>query len=144
MDRIEDCISFIAGKAAQQITRRARDLLAPYGVTPGQYAALKVISDGDGLTGAEIGARLLLDSASITGVVDRLEAVGLIRRKADAKDRRATRISLAPKARSLMPDLDAAMDRLNAEAADILSGPVATKTKGLRRLGQDRNWSTDV
>ena len=27
MDRIEDCISFMVGKAAQQVTRRARDLL---------------------------------------------------------------------------------------------------------------------
>ena len=47
MDRIEDCIAFIVGKAAQQVARRARDKLEPHGVTPTQYAALKVLSDAD-------------------------------------------------------------------------------------------------
>ena len=81
MDRIEDCISFIVGKAAQQVARRARDRLEPHGVTPTQYAVLKVLSDADGQTGAELGARLGIDSATTTGVADRLAASGLLERR---------------------------------------------------------------
>ena len=54
MDRIEDCISFIVGKTAQQVTRRARELLAPFGVTPVQYAVLKVVCDAEALSGVDI------------------------------------------------------------------------------------------
>jgi hypothetical protein len=36
MDQIEDCISFIVGKAAQQVGRRAREKLEAHGVTPTQ------------------------------------------------------------------------------------------------------------
>ncbi|MBC7801159.1 MAG: MarR family transcriptional regulator, partial [Gemmatimonadaceae bacterium] len=58
MDRVEDCISFLIGKAGQQIARRARDKLAAYAVTPTQYAVLKVLWEQDGLSGAELGGRL--------------------------------------------------------------------------------------
>ena len=33
VERIEDCASFLLGKAAQAASRRARELLAPHGVT---------------------------------------------------------------------------------------------------------------
>ena len=94
MERIDECISFLAGKAAQTVSRLARERLAPFGVTPVQYAVLQVLWEQDGQSGAEIGARLVLDSATITGVLDRLESLGLIERTADRADRRVQRIRL--------------------------------------------------
>jgi len=38
MNQIEDCISFLLGKARQKIARRAKDKLSCHGVTPVQYA----------------------------------------------------------------------------------------------------------
>ena len=55
MERVEECVSFLVGKAAQRISRRAKELLAPHDVTPPQYAVLKVLFDGDGLSAREIG-----------------------------------------------------------------------------------------
>lgn len=144
MDRIEDCISFLAGKAAQQVTRRARELLAPFGVTPVQYAVLKVLGDTGGLSGAELGQRMVLDSASITGVVDRLEALGLVERRADPGDRRAQQIVATQRARDLAGPLDAAMDRLNAEAAAVLGGPDGAFLRRLRQLGDQKMWKEHV
>ncbi|MCB9957552.1 MAG: MarR family transcriptional regulator [Rhodospirillaceae bacterium] len=144
MDKIEDCISFLAGKAAQQVTRRARELLAPFGVTPVQYAVLKVLGDTGGLSGAELGQRMVLDSASITGVVDRLEALGLVERRADPSDRRAQQIVATARARDLAGPLDAAMDRLNAEAAAVLGGPDGAFLQRLRHLGDQKMWKEHV
>jgi DNA-binding MarR family transcriptional regulator len=140
VDRIEDCISFLAGKAAQQVTRRARELLAPFDVTPVQYAVLKILAGTEGMSGADIGARIVLDSASVTGVVDRLEESGLVKRRRDPKDRRVHQITATPRAEELMSSLDSAMDRLNEEAAAILGGQSVDFRQRLQRLGDQKRW----
>ena len=136
MDRIESCISFLAGKAAQQIARRARERLAPHDVTPVQYAILRVLAERDGQSGAELSARLLIDSATITGLIDRLEGAGLVERQPDPADRRVNRTRLTARARALQPALDAAMDALNAEVAAELGDRAPELWETLRRLGQ--------
>ena len=136
MDRIESCISFLAGKAAQQISRRARERLAPHDVTPVQYAILRVLAEQDGQSGAELSARLVIDSATITGLIDRLETAGLVERRPDATDRRVNRTRLTARARALQPALDAEMDALNAEVAAELGDRAPALWETLRRLGQ--------
>lgn len=143
MDRLEDCISFVVGKAAQQVSRRARELLAPYEVTPIQYAVLKAIRDVEGVSGVELGARIVLDSASITGVVDRLVARKLIERRPDPNDRRVQRLHLTDIALDLLPALDLAMDQLNEEVGTIIED-VPKVIRGLRRLGAPTYWRSDV
>jgi MarR family transcriptional regulator, organic hydroperoxide resistance regulator len=139
MDRVESCISFLIGKAAQQISRRAREKLAAWGVTPPQYAVLKVLWDSDGQSGAAIGARLVIDSATITGVIDRLEEAALLRRRADDGDRRVYRLFLTARGKALQEPLDAAMDQLNAEVKAVLGGQARVLWEGLRRLGETGN-----
>lgn len=134
MQRIEDCISFLAGKAAQATSRRARELLAPHGVTPAQFAVLAVLWEQDGRTLTELAGRLVLDSATTTGIADRLEAAGLAARRADAEDRRVSRLFLTAGGRELRRPLDAAMDRLNAEVATLLGGDAPALRAMLRRL----------
>lgn len=136
MDRVESCISFLVGKAAQQISRRAREKLAPWGVTPPQYAVLKVLWDSDGQSGAAIGARLVIDSATITGVIDRLEEAGLLKRRADDGDRRVYRLFLTARGKDLQEPLDAEMDQLNAEVKAVLGVQARALWDGLRRLGE--------
>lgn len=135
MERVEDCISFLVGKAAQQIAKRTRERLNAYGVTPTQYAMLKVLWDRDGQSGAEVGGRLQIDSATITGVIDRLESAGLLERRSDGEDRRVHRLFLTGRARALQAPLDEAMDQLNAEVAELLGRDAAVLWNALRRLG---------
>ena len=135
MDRIEDCISFIVGKAAQQVARRAREKLESHGVTPTQYAVLKVLSDADGRTGAELGARLGIDSATTTGVADRLAANGLLERRSDPQDRRLQRLFLTAEARARQPALDREMDELNREIESELDADAGRLLSRLRQLG---------
>ncbi|GLV53662.1 MarR family transcriptional regulator [Dictyobacter sp. S3.2.2.5] len=115
MDQIEDCLSFYLGKAYQRVAQSAKQRLAPYGVTPVQYALLKVLWERDEQSGAELGERLVLDSATITGILDRLEHAGLIERKAHATDRRVNRVSLTARGRALQGPLDRELDQLNQD-----------------------------
>ena len=144
MDRIEDCISFMIGKATQQVTRRARELLAPFNITPVQYAVLKVLSGSAPLSGAEIGKRMVLDSASITGVLDRMEVLSLVERRPDPEDRRAQLVAASPAARQMLPRLDEAMDTLNAEAGAAIGDGTSEFFRSLRQLGDAASWSRNV
>ena len=136
MDRVEDCISFLIGKAGQQIARRAREKLTAYGVTPTQYAVLKVLWEQDGLSGAELGGRLLIDSATVTGVADRLQAAGLLERRPHGEDRRVHSLYLTGQGKALQAPLDAAMDGLNDEVGRELDGQAPALWAALCRLGE--------
>lgn len=115
MDQIEDCLSFYLGKAYQRVTQSAKQRLASYGVTPVQYALLKVLWEHDHQSGAELGERLQLDSATMTGLLDRLEHAGLIERKAHETDRRVNRVALTARGRDLQSPLDHEMDQMNQD-----------------------------
>ncbi len=115
MDRIEDCLSFYLGKAYQRVTQSAKQRLAPYGVTPVQYALLKVLWERNNQSGAELGERLLLDSATMTGLLDRLEHTGLVERKAHETDRRVNIVTLTSRGRDLQAPLDHEMDKMNQD-----------------------------
>ena len=134
MDRIDDCISFLSGKAAQAVARLTRDRLSNHGVTPVQYAVLQVLSERDGQSAAEIGSRLVIDSATITGILDRIEKLGLIARGADTDDRRVNRITLTPAGRARQASLQPVMDAINAEVAERLGADAPELWRLLRRL----------
>ena len=81
------------------------------GLTPQQHQALLAIkgfAGGDELTVGDLADRLLLRHHSVVELVDRLERLGLIRRKVDARDRRRVRVSPTAKAERLLTDLSAA------------------------------------
>src|SRR5687767_7221490 len=100
MKHIEACVVFLLGKAYQHITAATKQRLAPYGITPVQFALLHVLWDQDGQSGAAVGERLQLDSATITGVIDRLVHAGLVERRPDPTDRRVNRIFLTGEAQA--------------------------------------------
>ena len=131
MDRIEDCLSFYLGKAYQRVVSTTKQRLTPYGVTPVQYALLKVLWEHDQQSGAELGERLLLDSATMTGLLDRLEHAGLIERKAHATDRRVNRVALTARGRDLQVPLDREMDQMNQDLLGVFS---SEERKLLRNL----------
>jgi DNA-binding MarR family transcriptional regulator len=131
MDQIEDCLSFYLGKAYQRVTQSAKQRLAPYGVTPVQYALLKVLWEHDHQSGAQLGERLQLDSATMTGLLDRLEHAGLIKRKAHATDRRVNKVALTARGRDLQAPLDREMDQMNQ---DFLGAFPPEERKLLRNL----------
>lgn len=121
MERIEDCLNFYLGKAYQRVNQVTKQRLTTYGITPGQYALLKVLWERDDQSGAELAERLSLDSATMTGLLDRLEHAGLVERKAHETDRRINLIALTARGRDLQSPLDHEIDQLNQDFLDIFS-----------------------
>jgi MarR family transcriptional regulator, organic hydroperoxide resistance regulator len=99
-----------------------------------QYAVLQVLWERDGQSGAEIGSRLVLDSATITGVLDRLEKLGLVGRTADVGDRRVNRIVLTVQGQTRRAALQVAMDGLNANVVAHLGSEAPAVRELLRKL----------
>jgi DNA-binding MarR family transcriptional regulator len=134
MTDISDCISFLAAAAAKSMGRLARDRLSPYQITPVQYAVMRSLLERPARTGSEVSAQLLIDSATMTGLIDRLERLKLVGRRLDATDRRINRLELTAAGLALMPELDRQIQAVNAEA-DRRLGPDAARLRcALRRL----------
>jgi DNA-binding MarR family transcriptional regulator len=78
-----------------------RRLLRELGVTYPQYLVLLVLWERDGLMVSEIGERLFLDSATLTPLLKRMEALGLLQRARAKNDERQVIVSLTAPGREL-------------------------------------------
>lgn len=81
-----------------------RQLAATSAVKPGQFQVLAALRRRDPLpmNASELAEAALLTTGAMTAVLDRLEEQGLIRREMDAEDRRARRITITEKGRTLI------------------------------------------
>jgi MarR family transcriptional regulator, lower aerobic nicotinate degradation pathway regulator len=77
-----------------------------YGITPVQCAAMITVSDNSGMDQRTLARTIGFDTSTIAGVIDRLEARGLVRRSMSTLDARVRLIMLTEKGRAL---LDSAM-----------------------------------
>jgi DNA-binding MarR family transcriptional regulator len=77
-------------------------------LTPSQFDVISTLGDTDGMTCAELSDATLVTKGTLTGVLDRLSAKGLIKREAVAGDRRCTRIKLTEKGEALFRKVFAA------------------------------------
>ena len=116
---LEQCINFVLTKAQRNIHQLFKAELAPYGVTPGQYAVLRCLWDENAQTARKLADRLALDGSTITGILDRMEQKGLIEKLADPKDRRALQVMLTETGHKLQKPLSQAI--LNANHKALMS-----------------------
>ena len=105
---LENQLCFALYSASLAMTKVYKPLLQSIGLTYPQYLVMLVLWEGDGLTVSELGSLLLLNSGTLTPLLKRLEATGLVTRLRDTEDERRVRIKLT-----------SAGTRLNSKAADI-------------------------
>ncbi|GED12016.1 MarR family winged helix-turn-helix transcriptional regulator [Aneurinibacillus migulanus] len=133
---LEDCVVFLIGKAHQRVYQISKAGLQRHGVTPVQYALLHLLWEKDGQPGAELGERLRLDSATITGLLDRLTHSELVERRPDSRDRRMNRIYITEKGRTLEKKLKKEMEDINRMIlADFTQEEANVLKDMLSRLG---------
>lgn len=114
----EDVILFILAKANQRVHSRFKPMFQRYGLTPMQSLVLTALFQDEGLPAGEIGRRLVLDSATLSGVLVRMEEAGWLIRSTPDGDRRVTNLHLTEKALGIR---DAMLDDVEAMNREVLS-----------------------
>ena len=134
MTQYEDCIIFLLAKAYQKAHGNFKQHLLPYEITPVQHLILEALWVEEDLTASEIGKRLVLDNATLSGILDRMSEKGWVLKATDDKDKRFIRIYLTDKAKKLKPSILAEREKSNNE---ILGSLNLEEKVLLRRLLKD-------
>jgi len=94
-------LSFALYSAANRMARLHKPFLEPMGITFPQYLVLLDLFSAAPRTVGEIGAKLGMDTGTITPLLKRLEAGGSVSRQRDAADERRVLVSLTPAGEAL-------------------------------------------
>jgi DNA-binding MarR family transcriptional regulator len=127
--------------ASRAITREYTDLLAEVGLTYPQYLTMLALWATPSLSVSEIGERLQLDSGTLTPLLKRLEAAGLVARTRDPEDERRVIVTLTADGQALQHEVAEVPLRLwgslglTAEEYDALRAGLG---KVLANLGAER------
>jgi DNA-binding MarR family transcriptional regulator len=87
---------------ADAFLRESQRLFKPFGLTGAQYNVLNVLSDRpDGMSQRELSDVLVVDRSNVTGLLDRMQKAGWVKRGDDPEDRRVYRVSLTAAGKKL-------------------------------------------
>jgi DNA-binding MarR family transcriptional regulator len=98
---LDNQLCFALYSASLAMTKLYKPLLAELGLTYPQYLAMLVLWERDGLMVSELGERLFLDSGTLTPLLKRLEAAGLVARIRALDDERRVHVTLTAAGRKL-------------------------------------------
>lgn len=98
---LDNQVCFALHSTSLLMTKVYKPLLQALGLTYPQYLAMLVLWEQDGLTVGEISHRLLTDPGSLTPLLKRLEAEGLLNRTRSREDERVVLVELTEHGRAL-------------------------------------------
>jgi DNA-binding MarR family transcriptional regulator len=136
MVHYSDCIVFLLAKAYQKAHGSLKKHLAEHGLTPIQVLVVEALRDEEGVSAGELGKKLVLDSATLSGVLERLAEKGWIVKEADEVDRRSLRIRLGDQAKRLSVSIGEQRQKANDDIMENLS---MEEKVLLKRLLKDLN-----
>jgi DNA-binding MarR family transcriptional regulator len=141
MPTIDQMLCFAVYSAGHAFTRFYKPRLDALDLTYPQYLVFLVLWEKDDLTVKALGERLFLDSGTITPLIKRLEARGLVERKRDEDDERQVRIRLTAQGRALkakaqsIPLAAGKGTGLSVEGADALRAELLALRDRLDKVG---------
>ncbi|MDX8541165.1 MULTISPECIES: MarR family transcriptional regulator [Mesorhizobium] len=136
--RLDQQLCFALYSASGLMTRLYRPLLDPLGLTYPQYLAMLVLWERAPSTVGALGEALGLDSATLTPLIKRMEAGGLVTRRRDSADERRVLVEPTAKGQALrarVKDVQAGLDcAMPMERAELkaLHGTLTRLVAGLR------------
>ncbi|MCW1987301.1 DNA-binding MarR family transcriptional regulator [Novosphingobium capsulatum] len=133
------CFSVYAAQLA--FNRLYKQLLAPHGLTYLQYLVLVALAQAEDRTVGELGEVLFLESNTLTPLLKRMEAAGLVVRRRDAEDERVVRVALAPAGAVVVAQVECVpLDVLSA--LDMPLDDLQQMKAAIDRLGSELRKST--
>ncbi len=107
-------LSFALYGAANRMVRLHKPFLEPLGLTFPQYLVILALLDGAPQTVGALGARLDMDTGTITPLVKRLEAAGMVSRVRDRTDERRVLVDLTTAGRALESEVRGVTDQIKS------------------------------
>jgi MarR family transcriptional regulator, organic hydroperoxide resistance regulator len=100
----------------RHLVRGSRAELARSGLTAAQVSVISLLGTNDSMTLGDLSRELELSHSTVSGIVDRLESKGVVKRRPSPEDRRYVQISLTERVASQAPALsdDGPIGRLEA------------------------------
>src|SRR5205085_11442513 len=98
---LDDQLCFALYAASRAVTARYRPMLDELGLTYPQYLVMMLLWEEDNQTVGQLGARLALDSGTLSPLLKRLTAAGLVTRHRRVEDERSVSIALTDAGRAL-------------------------------------------
>jgi DNA-binding MarR family transcriptional regulator len=132
----DESLSEAFWSVARQLRHTSQETLAPWDINPSQLRALRVLLRRGGMRLSQLSDHLHIAARSTTEVVDALEARGLVERRPDPDDRRATLVTLTGHGTSVLDAIRAARGTENERAFSGLSQ--ADRAQLARILGKLR------
>jgi MarR family transcriptional regulator, organic hydroperoxide resistance regulator len=107
-------LSFALYGAANRMVRMHKPFLEPLGLTFPQYLVILELLNGSPLSVGTLGARLDMDTGTITPLLKRLDAAGLVTRSRDPADERRVMVDLTPRGRGLEAEVRGITDKIES------------------------------
>ena len=112
--RLENQICFPLYAASRLVIQKYQPLLDKLGITYPQYLVLMVLWETDSIAVSEITQRLILNTNTVTPILKRMEAQGIIQRQRSGEDERKVIVTLTPKGKELQIEAASIPDKLVA------------------------------
>lgn len=107
-------LSFALYGAANRMVRLHKPFLEPLGLTFPQYLVILELLDGAPLSVGTLGARLDMDTGTITPLLKRLEMAGMVTRTRDRTDERRVMVDLTPRGRAREAEIRGITDKIKS------------------------------
>ena len=131
--RLDDLLCFLIQSTGFAFNRIYRQPLERLGLTYPQYLVMVVLWSQDGLTVGQIGERMRLDSGTLTPLLKRLEAMGMVSRRRSAEDERRVIVTLTKQGSTLREQAGDVM-RCVSEAVGLAEGDAVALMSQIRSL----------
>lgn len=110
--RFDGCIATNIEQAYRHLEQVYEQLITPLGLNLLEWYALRALYDDDGMSASHLAQSVCRHPSSMTALLDRMEAKGLLRREVDANDRRSVRVFLTDAGRAHEREVRAVADKL--------------------------------
>ena len=141
--RLAQQLCFAVYSTAHAFNRVYKPLLDRIGLTYPQYLVMLVLWERDGLAVKAIGEQLFLDSGTLTPLLKRLEAAGLVERRRSREDERVVNIHLTPAGQSLQAEVAAVGEAIGC-AAELTLETAGTLRDSLLKVRNSLHASAEA
>ena len=118
---IENTVGYTLASVCRLHRQRANELMKEIGLHVGQEMLLSALCKAEGMTQTELAECLMIQAATVTNSLRRLERDGIVERNTDLEDKRISRVYLTDKGRELINLVEEKWKKLEEQTFNNLS-----------------------